>query len=328
MEGISPIKVKGNVTGDIFLHTNTSKEKYSFYETIKFSNRKKVFVGPKMLSEVKEFLNIDEMVEIPETNAFSYEFNIEPEDNTIYLFCAGMPTKVWISKLLKKNQNITCIDLGSALDPIFIGTTRTHQLLMDELKNFYRGLLEGTPLCQLAFKYKSDKTPLLNHGYTRFYHDLFKGKQDKIKKVLEIGIGDIQIMKYEGYVTGASVFMWRDYFPNAEIYACDIRRAQLIEGEKRIHTYEVDQSQSSQLFYLIDQIGKEFDLILDDGSHITDHQIISARALIPFVKKGGYYIIEDVSQPDRVVSQLPEYKCEVITYNPQAPDDRLIVIRR
>jgi hypothetical protein len=102
----------------------------------------------------------------------------------------------------------------------------------------------------------------------------------------------------------------------------------LIEGEKRIHTYEVDQSQSSQLFYLIDQIGKEFDLILDDGSHITDHQIISARALIPFVKKGGYYIIEDVSQPDRVVSQLPEYKCEVITYNPQAPDDRLIVIRR
>lgn len=322
-----PIKTKGNVIGNIFLHQSVSKEKYSFYEALKFSSRKKVYIGPEYLSEVKSFLNVDEMVVIPKINSFSYEFNIEPEENTIYMFSAGMSSKVWIAKLLKKNKNITCIDFGSAFDPIFSGINRTKQLDMGTLRHFYRGLLEGTILCQLGFKYKTDKTPLLNHQYTPFYHSLFKDKRDKVKKVLEIGIGDIQIMQYEGYITGASVFMWRDYFPNAEIYACDIKKSQIFQ-EDRIHTFEVDQSQSNQLFWLIDQIGRDFDLIIDDGSHITDHQIISARALIPFVKKGGVYIIEDVTQPDKVISMLPEYKCEVITFNQKAPDDRLIVIRK
>ena len=141
IEKESPIKVKGNVTGNIFLHDSISQGKYQFYETIKNSKRKKIFIGPKKLAEVEEFLAIDRMVEIPEVNCFSYNFKLEPEDNAIYLFSAGMPTKVWIAQLLKKNKNITCIDLGSALDPILCGINRTHQLPREELRKFYKKLL-------------------------------------------------------------------------------------------------------------------------------------------------------------------------------------------
>ena len=328
MEQKCPVEVKGNVDAQVFLHTSVSKEKYRFYETLKFSPRKKIYIGPEYLKEVKDFLNADKMIIIPAVNSFSYDFNIEPEENAIYMFTAGMASKVWIAQLLKKNPNITCIDFGSAFDPIFWGKNRTRQLDIKTLRDYYWGLIEGNYLDQLAYKYKSDKTPLLNHGYTNFYHKLFKDKRKKIKKVLEIGIGNIQIMKYDGYVTGASLYMWRDYFPKAEIYACDIDKSQLFQ-EERIHTFECDQSQSSQLFWLIERIGGgNFDLIVDDGSHIADHQIISARALIPFVKEGGIYVIEDVSQPEKVISGLPEYKCEVIIYDPNKPDDRLIIIQR
>ena len=136
-------------------------------------------------------------------------------------------------------------------------------------------------------------------------------------------------MPVENYLVGASLFMWRDYFPNAEIYSCDIREDILI-NEDRIRSYKVDQSQSSELFNLIEVIGKDFDLIVDDGSHITDHQIISAIALLPYLHKDGVYIIEDVSEPKRVVDNLTPfgYNIEVKTFNQNAPDDRLIIITK
>jgi len=37
-----------------------------------------------------------------------------------------------------------------------------------------------------------------------------------------------------------------------------------------------------------------FDIILDDGSHITSHQKQSFETLFPGLKSGGFYIVEDV----------------------------------
>jgi len=187
-----------------------------------------------------------------------------------------------------------------------------------------------TPLCALALKYRSDKCPALGHFYTSFYDHLFSNRRNEVKKVLEIGVGYPETMPVENYLVGASLFMWRDYFPNAEIFAIDNRAdAQVQTG--RIKSFIVDQSNSSQLIDFVDRIvGKDFDLIVDDGSHKADHQIVSAIALIPYVKAGGYYIIEDVSEPDKVVNALSEFghKCEVVHPDPKALDNRLIVISK
>jgi len=37
------------------------------------------------------------------------------------------------------------------------------------------------------------------------------------------------------------------------------------------------------------------DILLDDGSHITNHQINTFNILYKNIKKGGFYIIEDLT---------------------------------
>lgn len=40
--------------------------------------------------------------------------------------------------------------------------------------------------------------------------------------------------------------------------------------------------------------GQLFDLILDDGSHVSGHQIAAFEMLFPYLGNGGTYIVEDV----------------------------------
>jgi hypothetical protein len=124
---------------NVLLHRKDTliTELRDFYMAIKNSKRRKVFVGPSKLSGVMNFLDIDVMVVIPEKNSFSYHFTEEAEKNTIYLFSAGMPSKGWIAQLMKQNDKITCIDCGSAFDPLFVGQTRTEQATKEEIEKFY-----------------------------------------------------------------------------------------------------------------------------------------------------------------------------------------------
>jgi hypothetical protein len=63
----------------------------------------------------------------------------------------------------------------------------------------------------------------------------------------------------------------------------------------RFTIFKYDQSNKQHLNELINKIGyKELDFILDDGSHIPEHQIMSFNILFDLVKDGGIYIIEDI----------------------------------
>jgi len=177
-------------------------------------------------------------------------------------------------------------------------------------------------LTQLALKYGTDKCPQNGHSYTPYYEELFKNK--KVRKLLEIGIGYPGTMAHvPGYKIGASLFMWRDFFPQAKIYGCDLRE-ETIFTDRHIETFICDQSKPAELVAMIDQIGSP-DVIIDDGSHITEHQIISAKTLIPMLAKNGIYVIEDVKEPDRIKNEL-DYDLKVMSFlvtNPR--DDRLVV---
>ena len=184
-----------------------------------------------------------------------------------------------------------------------------------------------TLLDSLLLKYGSDKTQLINHGYGAFYDFLFRQNRFGVKKMLEVGIGFPETMSMvKDYKRGASLYAFRDFFPNAEIHAIDIREDTLFQDE-RILTYKCDQSQPDQLRSLADKIG-EIDIVIEDGSHLKEHQVISCITLLPFVKQ--WYIIEDVSAPDWVQGQLAlvGIESDVVTFNPWAPDDRLIIIQK
>ena len=125
-----------------FLHRTDSdlKKVRTFWTKIKESNRRKIFVGPTKLKDVNAFLGGSLFVPVPEINAFDHLEDIklpQPQDGDLWIFCAGMPAKLLIAEQIKRNQNITCIDAGSAFDPIFAAQSRTHQADKDTLRRLY-----------------------------------------------------------------------------------------------------------------------------------------------------------------------------------------------
>lgn len=184
-------------------------------------------------------------------------------------------------------------------------------------------------LAELAYKYGSDKCPEIRHSYTDFYHEMFADKRASIKKVLEIGVGSNELMSHSPhYTNGASLYMWRDYFPNSQIYGIDIAEG-LVFGDDRIQTLYCDQADPVQLKKLIEKIGNDIDIVIDDGSHRNQHQIISCQTLMPLLKRDIIYVIEDVTGAGAaaVIGSLPDYDCRVIKRSRKLSfDDRLIVI--
>lgn len=161
-----------------------------------------------------------------------------------------------------------------------------------------------TELCILFENYKSDKCPAINHTYSPLYFDLLSEIKYSATNVLEIGIGNINLMKGivgEDYSAGASIRAWRDFFPNAMIYTVDILEDVLFE-EDRIKSYQMDQSSHESINKFLEIISTnnnnpiDFDFIIDDGSHKIDHMIISAYEFSKSLKSGGIYIIEDVQE--------------------------------
>ncbi len=134
------------VPQEILLQNTLSESKFNLFKTVKYSNRKKIFIGPARLFAVKNFLNIDKLIKIPLINSFSEYDEIlknavsEIEDNCIFLLSAGMPAKSIIHKLIEKNKNITCLDIGSGFDSLFAGITREGQLDSQTLKKYYTNL--------------------------------------------------------------------------------------------------------------------------------------------------------------------------------------------
>lgn len=163
-----------------------------------------------------------------------------------------------------------------------------------------------TLLCEIAYRHGSDKCPRILHTYTPHYHRLFGSFRDRIESLLEIGIGNPATMNEHlqkvgrAYRPGASLRMWREYFPNAQIHGCDIDRNVLFE-EDRIRTHYVDQSRTDSLLALSSRLDQPVDIILDDGSHEGAHMCTSLAALWPILKPDGFYIIEDIHRDARLV---------------------------
>ena len=144
-------------------------------------------------------------------------------------------------------------------------------------------------LKELGLKYKTDKAT--SHNYTEIYHKAFSPLRNAKLKFLEIGSGDI----------GASHKMWREYFPNAEIYCIDpfcfpCQEAGLYGTLESIgvKAFKGNQLSRPDLNKFIETYGGEFDIIMDDGAHLPDAIQISLATLFRALKQGGVYMVEDL----------------------------------
>jgi hypothetical protein len=193
--------------------------------------------------------------------------------------------------------------------------------------------METTELCEIAHKYRTDKCPQIFHTYTPVYYEMFKDKKDSFKKVLELGIGSPETMKHTtAYQSGASLRMWRDFFPNAQIYGVDIIPETMFT-EDRITTILADTTKKEELENLIKTVGSDLDVVIDDGPHATYLQINTARTLMPLLDKKVIYIIEDVKACNNIRKSLPEYDVTILRLEPVmlngrfSRDNNLIVVK-
>jgi hypothetical protein len=192
--------------------------------------------------------------------------------------------------------------------------------------------LKDSILNGLCEKYGSDKGaikdyghpyPWPSHTYADFYERLFGHCRFEIKNVFECGLGSNNInvasnMTINGK-PGASLRVWRDYFPNANIYGADIDR-DILFAEERIQTFYCDQTNRSSIASLWDQVKDvKFCLMIDDGLHTFDAGVALFENSFHMLRDGGVYIIEDVNVKDTVRFRnhfnSKQMSCDIVSSN-------------
>jgi demethylmacrocin O-methyltransferase len=146
---------------------------------------------------------------------------------------------------------------------------------------------EPPRLDELAVRYGSDKFGGL-HWFTPHYQRHFAALRHEPLRVLEIGIGGYE----KPHLGGGSLRTWKRYFRRALVVGIDIFDKSGID-EPRIATVRGDQSDPDFLRGVAERHGP-FDVVVDDGSHLSAHVVSSFRALWPALRPGGQYVVEDL----------------------------------
>ena len=131
-------------------------------------------------------------------------------------------------------------------------------------------------LHDIGMKHGTDKATF--HRYCDFYQDHLPGRGFD-GTMLEIGVMD-----------GASLKMWREYWPDALIIGVDNTRPTKVAG---CYVRQFDATDPDDVEVLTGLFGP-FDVILDDGSHLTQDQQDTFRMLYPALNPDGRYVIEDL----------------------------------
>lgn len=133
---------------------------------------------------------------------------------------------------------------------------------------------------------KAEPNPINNpsgHGYMKYYAEHLP---ETAMYLLEIGC-----------YKGASLKMWdRIYNLKCDIHCIDLflNPELMSERECRESGFVPHQGDQGDITFL-EGIKKQFDVIIDDGSHNAHHQLISFKQLFRYnLKSGGIYVIEDL----------------------------------
>jgi tetratricopeptide (TPR) repeat protein len=131
------------------------------------------------------------------------------------------------------------------------------------------GILEGTNKSSLGI------------DYLRHYERIIGDRRNDTFQFLEIGIAE-----------GSSLRMWTKFFPNAQIIGVDINAQTRAFARGRVSVEIGSQADPDFLSGLAKKYRPA--IILDDGSHMSDHVWLTFEHLFPSLLPGGVYIMEDL----------------------------------
>lgn len=129
---------------------------------------------------------------------------------------------------------------------------------------------------------KSPYRSIKHSTYFSVYDELFLKYRNKKIVFVEIGV-----------LGGGSLFMWRNFFgKKARIIGVDMNPNALKWKKKGFEIIIGNQSDENFWKKFTSDIGP-IDIVLDDGGHTYDQQIITTEMLLKNIKDGGLLVIED-----------------------------------
>ena len=196
-----------------------------------------------------------------------------------------------------------------------------------------------TDLCVFGAQYPTDKSPYstlatdnTRHPYTAIYDMLFSHIRYN-----PIVIGE------SGIYYNMSTHLWRAYFPRATFYGWDLNPKAIENAQQhyleRCQYGIMNVGDARSIFSTLSACNTEFDILIDDSSHLFDHQVLFVKVAYRFLKPGGIMVIEDV-KGEYPAADFAEQLKEVFPYfssasfieakhvNTHSSDDRLLVLFR
>ena len=261
------------------------------------------------------------LVDLIENNNFVFIKSLDYPDNDLCCRIGSVPILMDIAEKYKDCVGFNTLGFFKSYIDVnkLSGTSYLNENDGIYIKKDYYEQNKKFSLQEISEHFILDKCFKYLHNYIPVYEKYLEEIRHNIKNIFEIGIGCVErnqmahIVNYN-YKTGNSLRAWAKYCKNANIYGIDIFEESLFE-EPRIQTFVCDQSNTEQLDNLMNKINVPMDVIVDDGSHVTEHQVISFMALEKYLSSDGIYIIEDIwNNKFNVWKQLSCFPPEYINY--------------
>lgn len=131
--------------------------------------------------------------------------------------------------------------------------------------------------------YKDSKYMSIKHtSYFQVYEELLARYRNKKITFVEVGV-----------LNGGSLFMWRSYFGHqARIIGIDFNPGAKKWQKEGFEIFIGNQADPMFWDDFFKSVG-EVDIILDDGGHTNEQQIITTNKTVPYIRDGGMLIVED-----------------------------------
>jgi SAM-dependent methyltransferase len=97
-----------------------------------------------------------------------------------------------------------------------------------------------------------------------------------------------------GIYSGGSLEMWRSYLgPKCQVYGVDIEPACRAYEKENVRVFIGDQEDRSFWKTVKDKV-PIVDIVIDDGGHLPEQQIVTLEELLPHLRPGGVFLCEDI----------------------------------
>ena len=158
---------------------------------------------------------------------------------------------------------------------------RTLDLIHNKIFNIESNINKES-LVDLAQYYHTDKHYFHNY-FEKVYQDLFHPIRLTTKKFVELGVHE-----------GASMIIWREFFPNATIIGLDLTPGlNRIEDKTRMEFGQLNSQFRNELDDFASK-HSDIDVFMDDGSHTMKDQQMTLASVFRSIRPGGIFVLEDL----------------------------------